>query len=37
MIHSDIRGITIYNVPTLKIADSLANARPHSKGRKASN
>ena len=24
----DIRGITIYNVPTLKIADSLANADP---------
>jgi len=25
---SDISGITIYNVPTLKIADSLANADP---------
>ena len=25
---SDIRGITIYNVPTLKMADSLANADP---------
>ncbi len=24
----DIRGITIYNVPTQKIADSLANADP---------
>lgn len=24
----DIRGITIYNVPTLKIADSLANSDP---------
>ena len=24
----NIRGITIYNVPTLKIADSLANADP---------
>ena len=24
----DIRGITIYNVPTLKTADSLANADP---------
>lgn len=24
----DIRGITIYNVPTMKIADSLANADP---------
>ena len=24
----DIRGITIYNVPTLQIADSLANADP---------
>lgn len=24
----DIRGITIYNVPTLAIADSLANADP---------
>ncbi|WP_452602864.1 YciI family protein [Pontimicrobium sp. MEBiC06410] len=24
----DIRGITIYNVPTLKLADSLANADP---------
>lgn len=24
----DIRGITIYNVPTLKIADSLANLDP---------
>jgi uncharacterized protein YciI len=24
----DIRGITIYNVPTLEIADSLANADP---------
>lgn len=24
----EIRGITIYNVPTLKIADSLANADP---------
>lgn len=24
----DIRGITIYNVPTLKMADSLANADP---------
>ena len=26
--NSDIRGITIYNVPTKKIADSLANADP---------
>jgi uncharacterized protein YciI len=26
--NGDIRGITIYNVPTLKIADSLANADP---------
>lgn len=25
---SDIRGITIYNVPTLQMADSLANADP---------
>ena len=25
---SDISGITIYNVPTLKIADSLANSDP---------
>lgn len=25
---SDIKGITIYNVPTLKIADSLANSDP---------
>jgi len=25
---SDIQGITIYNVPTLKMADSLANADP---------
>ena len=25
---SDIRGITIYNVPTLQIADSLANMDP---------
>jgi len=25
---SDISGITIYNVPTLKMADSLANADP---------
>lgn len=25
---SNIRGITIYNVPTLKMADSLANADP---------
>ena len=24
----DIRGITIYNVPTLEIADSLANLDP---------
>ena len=24
----EIRGITIYNVPTLKMADSLANADP---------
>ena len=24
----DIRGITVYNVPTLKIADSLANLDP---------
>ncbi|NNC49193.1 MAG: hypothetical protein HKO01_01490 [Flaviramulus sp.] len=24
----DIRGVTIYNVPTLKIADSLANSDP---------
>lgn len=24
----DIRGITIYNVPTLKMADSLANSDP---------
>ena len=24
----DIRGITIYNVPTLRMADSLANADP---------
>lgn len=24
----DVRGITIYNVPTLKIADSLANSDP---------
>ncbi|NJX14152.1 YciI family protein [Tamlana crocina] len=24
----DIRGVTIYNVPTLKMADSLANADP---------
>ena len=24
----DIRGITIYNVPTLKMADSLANIDP---------
>ncbi|MEP1490037.1 MAG: YciI family protein [Algibacter sp.] len=24
----DIRGITVYNVPTLKMADSLANADP---------
>ena len=24
----DIRGITIYNVPTLKVADSLANSDP---------
>ena len=26
--NGDIRGITIYNVPTLKIADSLANLDP---------
>ncbi len=26
--NSDISGITIYNVPTLKMADSLANADP---------
>lgn len=26
--NDDIRGITIYNVPTLKMADSLANADP---------
>ncbi|WP_104735200.1 YciI family protein [Hanstruepera ponticola] len=26
--NGDIRGITIYNVPTLKMADSLANADP---------
>jgi uncharacterized protein len=26
--NGDIRGITIYNVPTLKIADSLANSDP---------
>ncbi|WP_051238769.1 YciI family protein [Gaetbulibacter saemankumensis] len=26
--NSEIRGITIYNVPTLKMADSLANADP---------
>lgn len=26
--NSNIRGITIYNVPTLKMADSLANADP---------
>ncbi len=25
---TDVRGITIYNVPTLKIADSLANMDP---------
>ena len=25
---SDMRGVTIYNVPTLKIADSLANSDP---------
>ncbi|GAA4892713.1 hypothetical protein GCM10023311_16520 [Flaviramulus aquimarinus] len=25
---SEIRGVTIYNVPTLKIADSLANSDP---------
>jgi len=25
---SDIKGITIYNVPTLKMADSLANSDP---------
>ncbi len=25
---NDLRGITIYNVPTLKMADSLANADP---------
>ena len=24
----EIRGVTIYNVPTLKIADSLANMDP---------
>ena len=28
---SDIQGITIYNAPTLKMADSLANADPMSK------
>lgn len=26
--NGDIRGITIYNVPTLRMADSLANADP---------
>jgi uncharacterized protein len=26
--NGDIRGITIYNVPTLKMADSLANSDP---------
>ncbi len=26
--NGDLRGITIYNVPTLKMADSLANADP---------
>ena len=26
--NGEIRGITIYNVPTLKMADSLANADP---------
>lgn len=26
--NGDIRGVTIYNVPTLKMADSLANADP---------
>ena len=25
---SDMRGVTIYNVPTLKMADSLANSDP---------
>ena len=29
---SDISGITIYNVPTLQMADSLANADPMVKG-----
>ena len=29
----DIRGITIYNTPTLEIADSLANADPMVKAR----
>jgi len=32
--NSDIRGITIYNVPTLKMADSLANADPMVKARR---
>ncbi len=27
-LDSDIRGVTIYNVPTLEMADSLANADP---------
>lgn len=26
--NSDVKGVTIYNVPTLKIADSLANSDP---------
>lgn len=30
----DIRGITIYNVPTLQMADSLANADPSVKARR---
>ena len=30
----NIRGITIYNVPTLKMADSLANADPAVKARR---
>jgi uncharacterized protein YciI len=32
--NSDIRAVTIYNVPTLKMADSLANADPMVKERR---
>lgn len=32
--NGDLRGITIYNVPTLKMADSLANADPMVKAKR---